>query len=358
MKESPLSLFQDEASTVHVTVGNESCDLDSIACALSHAHHLAQKGGISLPLLQCTRADFTLRKDAMWLFQHLNLDPTKLLYSEDVKGALGKVESVKVTLVDHTHLTGVLSELSSVEVVEVIDHHMGEEEEEEQRGHRLLKEGVGSCSTLVAEQLLGGEQHAVQGPVATLLLAAILVDTVDLSPDKGRVTEKDTAIAEQLLPLSLLPRAELYHNLSTARFSVSSLTTPQLLERDFKVTEVSGHRLGFSSITCLVTDLLARESVVDDMSTFCQSQDLSVLLLLGISVSGEATCRQVAIYQPQLSTSPDLADSISSLLEAQQELQCEHRPAGNFPGHILEQGNVSKSRKHILPLVVNFVSSV
>lgn len=342
-----------------MTVGNESCDLDSLACALSHAHHLAQKGDVvSLPLLQCARADFALRKDAVWLFQRLNLDPSKLLYNEDVEGALGRAGSVKVTLVDHTHLTGVLSKLASVEVVEIIDHHMGEEEEKKKGGYRLLKEGVGSCSTLVAEQLLGSEQCAVQGPVATLLLAAILVDTVNLSPDKGRVTAKDTAIAEQLLPLSLLPQAELYQNLSTARFSVSDLTTPQLLERDFKVMEVSGHRLGFSSVTCLLTELLEGEGVVDDMSTFCQSQDLSVLLVLGISVSGEMTHRQVAVYQPQLSTSPDLADSISSLLEAEEELQCERRPAGDFPGHILEQGNVSKSRKHILPLVVNFVSSV
>ena len=47
-------------------------------------------------------------------------------------------------------------------------------------------EAVGSCFTLVAEKPLDEKSYAVEGTVATLLLAVILIDTVDLCESEGR----------------------------------------------------------------------------------------------------------------------------------------------------------------------------
>ena len=305
----------------------------------------------------------------MWLLQQLNLDPSKLVFNQDVKQGLGRAVSLEVTLVDHTHLTGYLLELPNVEVVSVIDHHVEEVEREGGRGGgegggegrecHVVRDRVGSCATLVAEILLGNSEYDVEASVATLLLAAILVDTVNLSTASGRVTEKDQVVAGQLASLSVLPPANLYCSLTAARMSVEGLTTGQLLRKDFKIAEASSYRLGFSSVTCLISELLDRESVVEDIGQFCHSHQLSLLLLLGISIAEEEARRQVAVFQPLPSpTSPDLADSIASVLEAEEELQCQRQERQSFPGHLLEQGNTQLSRKHILPLVLRFVSSV
>ena len=43
------------------------------------------------------------------------------------------------------------------------------------------------------------------------------------------MTEKDTAKAQKLIPLSTIAHSELFQQLFEARFNIPSLTTPQLL---------------------------------------------------------------------------------------------------------------------------------
>ena len=354
--------LQAEGSTVHVTVGNQSCDLDSIVASVCHAYHLRQKEGVvSMPLMQCSRADFALRKDAVWLLQQLNLDPSHLLYNEDMKGHLEKAGRVEVTLVDASHLTGILCSLPRVEVVAILDHHVSGEGggagsgREEAHCLRVV-EGVGSCCTLVAERLLGDKDHTVSAVVATLLLAAVLIDTVNMDPESHRTTDRDRAVVGELSSLALLPREELYQNLFKARFSSTGLSIKQLLNKDLKVVECQGSRLGFSSVTGHLPQLLTGEGVGESVQEFCQNCSLSVLVVLGIQAAetGADTRRWIAVYQ---STESDLADAIASILEAEQQLQCEH-VEGDFPCILLSQGNSTLSRKHILPLVSNFISTM
>jgi exopolyphosphatase len=341
-----------EASHVHVTIGNESCDLDSIACAISHAHFVAEQDDsvASLPLLQCSRSDFELRTDAVWLFSKLNLNASQLLFCEDVVGMLSRLQQVKVTLVDHALPTGTVQELPNTVVTEIIDHHVlpditvGE-------GCCVVMEPVGSCATLVAEKLLGAEGYAVPTAIATLLLGAIMIDTVGLEKDRGRTTDKDKAIAERLTPLTSIPPAQLYDGLSTARFNTAGLSVRQLLRKDFKCAEAGAWRLGFSSVVCQLPELLEREGAEEDLCTFCQSQGLEALLILGVWPSADTIHRQIAIFQPARS---DLADGLAGVLEADPELQCQRMQAE--PCILLSQANTKCSRKYVLPLVVDFVS--
>ena len=355
-----------DGSLVHITAGNQSCDLDSIASSLAHAHYIAttQEGVVSIPLLLCNREDLALRTDATWLLSALGIDQSKLVCADEITSEwLSGVGQLSVTLVDHSRPTGVLADFSSA-VREVIDHHKVDVEEEV--GGLKWKsrvEAVGSCSTLVAEKLLDEKLYAVEGTVATLLLAAILIDTVDLCESEGRVTEKDTAIAEKLIPLSTIARSELFQQLFEARFNISSLTTPQLLRKDFKLATAGPYTLGFSSITALLSDfLLPREHLTHDLDQFCEAHGIHVLLLLGISVDKEKRRkRQIAIYQPHIqltaSLSADFVDSVASVLEAEDALKCERVTEVVFDGALLEQHNTAMSRKHIMPTVTHFLAS-
>jgi len=172
---------------------------------------------VSIPLLLCNREDLALRTDATWLLSALGIDHSRLVCADEITSEwLSGVGQLSVTLVDHSRPTGVLADFSSA-VREVIDHHKVDVEEEV-GGLKWKRrvEAVGSCSTLVAEKLLDEKSYAVEGTVATLLLAAILIDTVDLCESEGRVTEKDTAIAEKLIPLSTIARTELFQQLFEA----------------------------------------------------------------------------------------------------------------------------------------------
>ena len=332
-------------------MGNESCDLDSIVCAISHAHWLAQRHSVAVPVLQCRREDFALRTDAVWLFDQLQLDHGHLLFSDDIIEILRSVGKVSLTLVDHAHPTGPLRQLPNMEVVRIIDHHPGVSPW--QQGE-VVMEAVGSCATLVAQQLLAGEGHvAISSDVATLLLGAILLDTVGLKEEAGRVTDKDKAMAEKLASLSVLPSDALYSKLSAARLSTAGLTMDQLLRKDLKIAEAGTYRMGFSSVTCQLAELLGREGSVQALHTLCQTSMLSALLVLGLSVMTDSVSRQIAVFQPQDS---DLADGVAGVLENDSELQCQRIPADSVI--LLQQGNSRLSRKYILPAVVTFVTSL
>lgn len=139
---------------------------------------------------------------------------------------------------------------------------------------------------------------------------------------------------------------------------MTDLTTLQILRKDFKKSEVGDYSLGFSSMTLLVTDLIAtRMNVTSDVELFASQQELHVLVLLSIQM--KPLRRQIALYQlPNLpaNISHDLIDSIAATLEADSYLQVERVGEGMFDGIILEQGNTSFSRKQILPLITNCLS--
>ena len=300
-------------------------------------------------MLQCSSTDFVLRTDAVWLFEQLKIDPSQLLYCNEVMGMLKAVRKVFVTMVDHATPTRLLTALPNMEVVQVIDHHL----ETPLVGCHNLVEAVGSCATLVAETLLGAGHLVMPAAIATLLLGAIMVDTVCLDAEQGRVSDKDRAMAEALGDISGISAAHLYANLSKARFAVCGLSVDQLLRKDLKCCKAGGQCLGFSSVPCLVDELLEREGVEEGMHTLCCSLGLSALVVLGVKMETGSITRQIAVYQPQGS---DLADAVAGVLESDPDLDCRHLPAKVCI--LLGQGNTRRSRKHILPTVVTFISSL
>lgn len=326
-----------------------------------------QENAISLPLLQCSRADLRLRQDVLWLFNELGIDPDTLLYSEDVSAELlSSANELSITLVDHNSPKGLL-EGYKPSIAEVIDHH----EQTENTltpgdGRKVLIEDVGSCSTLVAERILSDSSGAVDEDLATLLLASILLDTGDLKLHE-RVTEKDSAVAEQLLQkvAPSVDKVQFYATLFKQRCDTTGLTTLKILQKDFKVTCVdSEFRFGFSTVTTLLLDFLRRPNISQDLSSFYGTHNLDALLLLGVYVSDTDRRRQIAVFRPPSDLTstplPHLLESLASLLEDDPDLRCERISENieGFSGILLEQGNVSVSRKEIIPKITQFVASV
>jgi exopolyphosphatase len=177
-------------------------------------------------------------------------------------------------LVDHNALT--IPTLSAedvnrhVNVTGCIDHHVDESFVPSNASPRIIKTGIGSCTSLVVQHLrdlrlwpLPDEGYAT-GELARLALAPILMDTANLTAE-GKVSDTDrdaVAFLESCIQSTSTSgpgpqewdRKSFYHQIANTKAnSLDLLTFPEIFERDYKEwTEAtrSGEELniGVSSI--------------------------------------------------------------------------------------------------------------
>lgn len=245
----------------------------------------------------------------------------------------------------------------------VIDHHKESVNSVASKAEvATTLEMVGSCASLIAREVLADDNYTVEEPVALLLLSAILLDTGNLKAPK-RVTPVDEEAVEKLVSFSSsFNRDDYFGQLHKARFDISTLTTMQVLQKDYKACHVNNYTIGCSSITTLLSEFLERTNINDHLNEFFSNHKMDALVLLGISITDPTSMtmqRQIAVFQPEGANS-DFSESILNVLEADEELQCKRADSQvpQFNGVLLEQGNTQMFRKDILPIVSSFVMSV
>lgn len=219
--------------TIHLVLGNQSADMDSIASAIALAHAKSSQG-FYVPIINIPQEDLCLRADVLHVLATLNIDPLYLLYKKDLDflQKLAQQGKVRITLVDHNHLTPDQEAFADC-VEKIIDHHV-----EENCLYPLLdnKEKTivktGSNATLVTKELLS-ETH-LSSQDAYLLLSAILLDTGNLK-NKDTTTKTDTEIASVLKELAgEYYQPGLFDLLIKKRNAVEHLSPELLLKRDYK----------------------------------------------------------------------------------------------------------------------------
>ena len=178
--------------SVHqLVMGNEAADLDSMASAVAYAYLL---NSLSLdktivPLLPIPRADFKLRTEAVYVFNQAGVDVDALIFLDDVDFDALMENTQELVLVDHNKLAsrfgGYGDKLSMI-----LDHHADEGLYDQAR--EKIIEGVGSTATLVGEKIKALSPALLDENLAVLLYGTILLDTVNLAEDAGRVTPKDS----------------------------------------------------------------------------------------------------------------------------------------------------------------------
>ena len=282
--------------------GNEACDLDSIVSAVGQAFLLSRSSvelSESVPVIPIARADFRLRRDAVYLFKlaGFKLDgeeaPTELIFLDDLPA---EPCFQTVWLTDHNSQTLVHPAIGDAPVVGITDHHSDScDHTHVTKKKRNIVGGLGSASTLVAEKLL---EESIANPeilpdcLRLLLLTTILLDTRNWDPAKG--TDRDRVAFESLLGNSDYLRSvshNLYAQVHGARMDVSMLSFSELLRLDYKScsslpTVTNHHRkcsAGIASIMCTLRRALELENnnfgrIVSRLESFAGNQSIDFAL--------------------------------------------------------------------------------
>ena len=368
--------FQFQGGKIHIVLGNQSSDLDSLASALARAYftnlvsnfdcsHICHcvnslvlqvnpSHGLAVPMFNVNREDIPLRTEATWLLRDCDVNTVSVtcLGDLDLK-ELQSANRLAVTLVDHNVPAIDQWELIP-STVEIIDHHKDDTGDLYKRDVTKKIEPVGSCATLVAMDFL--DQHPLvlerNHDLVKLLLGVILVDTVNLEPSAGRTTDMDLDVVKQLRKIIGIDQDRLYTQLQYAKFDITGLSAYDLLCKDFKnaAPTASGVKAGASSIPESFGDFLQRTDSSDALGLFTKEHGLDLLLLVSVSFSDPEhrhMKRQCGVY----SENETLRLTVFNYMKIEESLNLTAITTSNPNLSAFDQGDTTASRKHLLPLL-------
>ncbi|XP_069670608.1 exopolyphosphatase PRUNE1-like isoform X2 [Periplaneta americana] len=259
---------------------------------------------------------------------------------------------LQLTLVDHHVLSSETEGLCGA-IVEVVDHHP-QDPAWRWTEQNVILATVGSCATLVANQVLTRRPHLLDVQAAALLYGPIVLDTACFSAAAERTTELDLQVVAQLEARGAgsQKREELFSELLAAQSDVSTLSPGQLLLKDMKVA--SG--IPVPGLPILVREFLTRPNVMEALKEFCAEMQTNIVVVMGLHIEGGVIQRDIAVFHV---AAPEAAHKLVECLKSSTDPVLQLEDVSNLiPGlQLFKQLNVKASRKQVLPVVRECVVS-
>ncbi|XP_033725960.1 uncharacterized protein LOC117315717 [Pecten maximus] len=342
---------------VHVVLGNEACDLDSVISAIVYSYFshktLKEESCLVVPVLNIPRKKYPLRTETTFFLGKQGISADLLTFRDDLDlSNLNSCKRLVLTLVDHNVLPALDAALEDA-VTMVIDHRPRQRPEDDKVC--VIIDVVGSCCTLIAEELLiNNENFVMDHEVALLLYGTILVDTINQSPAAGKTTPRDTAVIQTLE--GWVPNQEgkeLYEQIQKAKFNLTGLSNTDILEKDLKIVTGSCCVVAMASVSMEMREFISRTNSITDCQDFLHDKGAAILVMMTLyqDAVGEPR-RQLAVYP----SDSDLARQLTSTLENSFDpnLGLLTLPVSHDGICCYTQENVKASRKKVLPLVSAF----
>ncbi|KAG2184639.1 hypothetical protein INT43_000552 [Umbelopsis isabellina] len=355
--------------------GNESGDLDSIASALSFAYLSKQNStneDLYLPLVNIAQEDLALRPEAGYVLSEASIDPQFLCYNDtlDINVLADVFRQVKLILVDHNKLTYPFTTQEdkwASRVSGILDHHV----DEHLYDCDLFREikPVGSCSSLTVlhhREILERDNSTELQALAKLVLAPLLVDSVNLQPQFGRTTEDDKAAAAILKRHVSVDNGKYFDAIQEAKTRIHHLSNRDLFRKDYKEWETNnGFKIGISHVPWYFEAWAKREphnlnSIVDSMHAWAKSRQLDLSLIM-TSIDR----KEEGGYQRELLAivyNEKLIDILQQMAD-NKEIQLEplsgdtNITTSDHPLQAWRQHNTNWSRKQVWPFVKSLVEA-
>jgi manganese-dependent inorganic pyrophosphatase len=192
-----------------------------------------------------------------------------------------------VLLVDHAEQAQSVIGVEEANIVEILDHHhIGSIET--RLPVKATFDPVGSTATLVVERFRR-EGREPKGPTATILLAALMSDTVVLS--SPTTTDRDRSVVAYLEELLGLDARAFGMEMFEASSDVSDVPAAELVTRDAKMySSASGRELWIAQIETVGASLLARrDELMAAVEAARRDRDVDLFALMVTDILAKST---------------------------------------------------------------------
>jgi len=245
--------------------GHKSPDTDSVTAAIAFAELMKAKGEDYIPVMQGK-----LNPETETVLKRFGFAAPEIMTD-----AAGK----KVALVDHSDLAQAPDNLTSNDVVAIVDHHKIGDVTTNQPIY-FFNQPVG-CTCTVLKIMYDLEGVAVAPKVAGLMLSAILSDTVNFKSPTCTPADKK-AVAELATIAGVTNTDEIFMEMLKAKSAVAGVPPMDLLHRDYKDFDMKGKKVGVGQLELATLEQVAdmRDALYAAMKDQKGSERHSVLLML------------------------------------------------------------------------------
>ncbi|NCP46881.1 manganese-dependent inorganic pyrophosphatase [Candidatus Collierbacteria bacterium CG10_big_fil_rev_8_21_14_0_10_43_36] len=243
--------------------GHIKPDLDSVVAALAFTEYMKiHWDPNSIPVIIDE-----LNQETKFVFEKFDLTPPQLLKVEDI------TTEDRVVLVDHNEAGQRLPGLNQNQIAGIFDHHKANLNFSSPIEINILP--VGSSNTL-AWILFKNLQHPIEKQLASLMLCAILSDTVGL---KSSTTTKsdEVAVLELASIASIQDISALTLEIFKAKSNISALSDEQVVLNDYKVLDITGKK-----VLCGQIETVEQETLLTDRKQGLLSVLQSIKLQQGV----------------------------------------------------------------------------
>ncbi len=337
-----------------LVIGNEAADLDSTVSSLCYAYLSTTHHDIpAIPVVNCFRCDFPLRKEISYLLLKTGIMPDDLLFIDDVLFDEFP-ENFSLVLIDHNQ-PGLSLDPYSAKVTGIIDHH--DDSGLFQTVSPRIIQQVGSTATLVAQEFVR-ERAFIDKDVACLLLAAILLDTLNLSQRSKKATAADNAMASVLTAICEIDGKRLFKILQMKRHDINGMTVVDLLRRDYKEYQIGKIRYGVAVVCLDSASLHERDvNILKTLKEYQRDRNLEFLVLMLVTTQPHFRREMIVVWDDD-----NAQDSLFTVLQEKGFGLSLLRgdlwkidPNGSV--RIYGQANEALSRKVLHPLLTAFLDT-
>ena len=307
---------------IDIVIGNQSGDCDSIVSSILHAYYLfsTKKADNDIfPILSMPEEDLKLRGAESVLLKNCGIESSDLIFTDQIPWENIHTNIDKVTLVDHNVLSDSMNFLNT-KIYEIIDHHKDESQYiDNVNSARRKIEKVGSCSTLIAENYLHASNNNIffnnnnnnnnlllddnMQNVALLLLSTILLDTMNLSPEAKKATQKDIDIVNKFQSLFKqwddTTCKKMFEDLHSVKFNPTfwlALSTLDKLRLDYKQYSSSENNiLGISAVLIPFETFIDDKNFIKDCISYMSMKNLNVLVIMTMTLVNGVPSRELFI---------------------------------------------------------------
>ncbi|XP_034942257.1 exopolyphosphatase PRUNE1 [Chelonus insularis] len=361
LRESKSALNKlDEFTKVKVILGNETCDLDSAVCSLTHGlwHYDNLKNKniqdvAVIPVLNIKKNELKLKTEVVYLFNEHQVPLELLTFRNEIDlSDLNKRQMLELSLVDHHTLSDYDTSLADA-VLEVIDHRP-QDPNWMWTGRDVNLEKVGSCATLIARNILEKNPKLLDFHISSLLRGPILIDTCNFSESAARATPLDIKVTRELEKIidtcsstKQDSKDEIYSRILSAKTDIGCLSSEDLLLKDLKF--VNG--IPIPGLPILVKEFLNLNGALEAVNAFTRERECCLTILLGMDLKENVAKRDLAVFSflPN-----DLENKITKALEESSVAKLsllESTSKENWSLKLYKQENVRATRKQILPII-------